>query len=135
MGWSQTTDNALASAACPPDAGRHQPAPADPPYVLGPVTFSGLVDLYYDVNFNHPASGFNQLRNFDLKANQFSLNMVKLTAEHSADPLGFRIDLGFGRSFDTIHATEQAPSIFRYLEQAYVSVKPPKRRRPAARFR
>ena len=57
-----------------------------------------------------------------MKANQFSLNMVKLTAEHSSDPLGFRIDLGFGRAFDTIHAAEQAPNIFRYLEQAYVSV-------------
>jgi hypothetical protein len=94
--------------------------------VLGPVTFSGLVDVYYDLNFNHPASGFNGLRNFDEKGNQFSLNMAKLTAEHSADPLGFRVDLGFGRAFDTIHATEQAPNIFRYLEQAYVSVKPPK---------
>ncbi|MEO8371668.1 MAG: porin [Candidatus Solibacter sp.] len=123
VGWSQTTP-----AASPAPPATQTPAataaPADPPYVLGPVTFSGLVDLYYNVNFNHPASGFNQLRNFDQKANQFSLNLVKLTAEHTPDPLGFRIDLGFGRSFDTIHATEQAPSIFRYLEQAYVSVKP-----------
>jgi len=80
--------------------------------------------MYYNLNFNHPASGFNGLRNFDLKANQFSLNMVKLTAQHDPDPLGFRVDLGFGRAFDTVHAAEQAPNIFRYLEQAYVSVKP-----------
>lgn len=123
MGWSQTSGT---TSPAPPAPSQTPPAPAATPYVLGPVTFSGLLDVYYDLNFNHPASGFNGLRNFDEKANQFSLNMMELTAEHSADPLGFRIDLGFGRAFDTIHATEQAPNIFRYLKQAYVSVKPPK---------
>ena len=50
--------------------------------------------------------------------------MAKLTASHDPDPIGFRFDIGFGRAFDTIHATEQAPEIFRYIEQAYVSWKP-----------
>jgi predicted porin len=68
----------------------------------------------------------NQLRNFDEKANQFSLNMAKLTMLHDPDPVGFRFDLGFGRAFDTIHASEKAPQIFQYIEQAYVSLKPPK---------
>jgi hypothetical protein len=123
LGLAQTTPapTQQPSASAPP-----APAAAPPPYVLGPLTFSGLIDLYYDVNFNHPASGFNQLRNFDLRANQFSLNMAKLVVEHGADPVGFRIDLGFGRAFDTVHAGEQAPNIFRYLEQAYVSLKPEK---------
>lgn len=66
----------------------------------------------------------NQLYNFDVKANQFSLNMAKVSMEHTPDPIGFRVDLGFGRAFDIIHASEKAPEIFRYLEQAYVSVKP-----------
>src|SRR6476659_8615161 len=118
MSWSQTTTT-TSPAPPPTQTPAATTAPADPPYVLGPVTFSGLVDLYYNVNFNHPASGFNGLRTFDLKANTFSLNMVKLTAEHTPDPLGFRLDVGFGRAFDTIHSTEQ-PNIFRYLEQAYV---------------
>jgi hypothetical protein len=109
----------------PADAAAKPPEPP-PQFAIGPVQFSGLVDGYYDVNFNHPASGNNQLRNFDMKANQFSLNMAKVVMEHSADPLGFRLDLGFGRAFDTIHASEKSPDVFRYLEQAYVSLKPPK---------
>jgi len=101
-------------------------APATPEWSVGPINFSGLVDGYYSLNFNHPASRVNSLRNFDVKANQFSLNMAKVTLEHTPDPVGFRVDLGFGRAFDMIHATEKAPEIFRYLEQAYISFKPPK---------
>src|SRR5262245_21256166 len=60
-------------------AGAAAKPPGPPPqFAIGPVQFSGLVDGYYDVNFNHPASGNNQLRNFDMKANQFSLNMAKV---------------------------------------------------------
>lgn len=107
-----------------PDA---QPAPAasaTPEWSVGPINFSGLVDGYYSLNFNHPASRVNNLRNFDVKANQFSLNMAKVTLEHTPDPLGFRVDLGFGRAFDIVHSMEKAPEILRYLEQAFVSFKP-----------
>lgn len=99
-------------------------APAPPTWSVGPIDFSGLVDGYYDFNFNHPASNFNQLYNFDVQANQFSLNMAKLSMSHTADPVGFQVDFGYGRAFDIIHAGEQAPSIFRNVEQAYVSLKP-----------
>jgi putative OmpL-like beta-barrel porin-2 len=105
----------------PPDS---SPAPAPSVWSVGPIDFSGLIDGYYSFNANHPASQNNQLRNFDLKANQFSLNMAKLSLEHLPDPVGFRVDLGFGRAFDLIHSGEQAPEIFRYLEQVYVSLKP-----------
>lgn len=90
----------------------------------GEINFSGLIDGYYSLNFNHPASQTNPLRNFDVKANQFSLNMAKVTLEHPAEPVGFRLDLGFGRAFEIVHATEQAPSVFRNIEQAYISYKP-----------
>jgi hypothetical protein len=99
---------------------------AAPAWSVGEISFSGLVDGYYGVNFNHPASQTNQLRNFDVKANQFSLNMAKLTMEHAADPVGFRVDLGFGKAFDLVHGAETAPSAVRNLEQAYVSLKPAK---------
>jgi hypothetical protein len=99
--------------------------PANPPaWSAGEISFSGLIDGYYSLNFNHPDSMTNQLRNFDVKANQFSLNMAKLTLEHAAEPVGFRLDLGFGRAFDIVHAAEAAPSIFRNIEQAYISYKP-----------
>ena len=104
------------------------PEPAPPTWSAGPIDFSGLVDGYYSFNFNHPSSQFNQLYNFDVKANQFSLNMAKLTVAHSPDPVGFQVDLGFGRAFDIIHASEPstAPSFLRNIEQAYVSLKPAK---------
>jgi hypothetical protein len=90
----------------------------------GEITFSGLVDGYYGMNFNHPQSRVNQLRNFDVKANEFSLSKAKLSMEHAAEPVGFRVDLGFGKAFDMIHGAEMAPSAFRNIEQAYVSLKP-----------
>ncbi len=99
------------------------PASASPEWSVGPVTLSGLIDLYYSLNFNHPASRTNQLRNFDVKANQFSLNMAKLTLEHAPAPAGFRIDLGFGRAFDIVHGSETGPEIFRNIEQAFFSYK------------
>lgn len=103
--------------------------PAPPTWSVGLIDFSGLVDGYYSFNANHPASKTNDLYNFDVKANQFSLNMAKLSMSHTADPVGFQVDLGFGRAFDIIHgqATEKGDlGIFRHLEQAYVTVKPAK---------
>ena len=120
------------STAAPASAPAATPAPQEsapasaPTWSAGPIDFSGLVDFYYLYNANHPASQLNQLYNFDVKANQFSLNMAKLSLSHSPDPVGFQVDFGFGRAFDMIHAGEPstAPSIFRNIEQAYVSLKP-----------
>jgi hypothetical protein len=115
------TDKPAAAADKPADPPK---PPEAPTWSVGPIDFSGLVDGYYALNFNHPASQTNNLYNFDVKANQFSLNMAKLSMEHTADPVGFRVDFGFGRAFDIIHATEKAPSIFKNIEQAFVSLKP-----------
>jgi hypothetical protein len=124
----------LSSLACGQSAPAASPAPAtappqdsvpSPTWSAGPIDFSGLIDGYYSFNFNHPASGFNQLYNFNVRSNEFSLNMAKLSLSHAAGPVGFQVDFGFGRSFDIISAGEKAPQIFRYLEQAYISLKPP----------
>ncbi|MDP9339449.1 MAG: porin [Acidobacteriota bacterium] len=112
-------------------------APASPTWSIGPIDFSGLVDGYYSFNANHPADqgscNFpaacgNQLYNFDVQPNQFSLNMAKLSLSHSPDPIGFQVDFGFGRAFDIVHASEpgNGPAVFRNIEQAYVSLKPAK---------
>ena len=53
----------------PPDAAPPASPPPAPVWSVGPIDFSGLVDAYYSLNFNHPASGNNQLRNFDTSAN------------------------------------------------------------------
>src|SRR6266403_3497189 len=80
-----------------PPAQEPPAAPAPPTWSVGPIDFSGLVDGYYSFNSNHPASRLNQLYNFDDKTNQFSLNMAKVSLSHSPDPVGFQVDLGFGR--------------------------------------
>ena len=120
------------AAAATPAAQQAAPAAAleaaPPTWSVGPIDFSGVVDGYYNFNANHPASQINQLYNFDVKANSFSLNMAKLSMSHSPDPVGFQVDLGFGRAFEIIHASEPdtAPSFLRNIEQAYVSLKPAK---------
>jgi hypothetical protein len=96
-----------------------------PEWSAGPIDFSGLIDGYYSLNFNHPATRNNVIRNFDVRANQFELNMLKLSAEHAADPVGFRVDLGFGRTFELFHATEPLSTpVFRNIMQAYMSFRP-----------
>jgi hypothetical protein len=106
-------------AAAPPAA------PAPPTWSVGPIDFAGLVDGYYTLNFNHPASGNNGLYNFDTKANTFSLNMAKLSLSHATDPVGFQVDFGFGKAFDLINAGEPAFGT-KNIEQAFVSWKPNK---------
>lgn len=101
-----------------------EPPAGMPEWSIGRVSVSGLIDGYYSFGFNHPASQTNQLRNFDVKANQFSLNMAKLTMEHAPEPLGFRMDLGFGRAFDVMHGASQEPGAFRAIQQVFVSYKP-----------
>src|ERR1700736_1280335 len=140
---ASTEKPADASATKSDTAAQQAPAPAPPPapptWSVGPIDFSGLVDGYYSFNANHPAdmgscnfpaACSNQLYNFDVQPNQFSLNMAKLSLSHSPDPVGFQVDFGFGRTFDIIHAAEPAngPAIFRNIEQAYVSFKPAKAR-------
>lgn len=126
LSFAQTPAPATPAQTEPPAA---TPAPATPPatpvWSVGGIDFSGLVDGYYSLNFNHPASLTNQVRNFDVRANQFSLNMAKLSLEHTPDPVGFRVDFGFGRAFEIFHATEPlSSSVFRNIEQAFISFKP-----------
>jgi hypothetical protein len=143
-GWGQTSDQASGDTAATPDTAAQQTpaqvpgapaaqapaaAPAAPPvksiWTVGKVDFSGSADVYYSFNNNHPAGGFNQLYNFDDKTNQFDLNMAKLTANMDPAPLGFRVDIGLGRVFDNLHPYGTPdPGFMRYVEQAYVSVKP-----------
>ena len=105
------------------------PAPAPPPpaptaWKLGGVDVSGMIDGYYSLGFNHPAGNVNGLRNFDDKANQIELNMAALTLDYGPKPVGFHVDVGVGRTFDIISATEKDVSAMRFFKQAYIDVKP-----------
>lgn len=106
-----------------------QTAPATPPPApssdLAGMNVSGLIDGYYSYNANHPpeSDNGNQLRNFDFDANTLTLSMAKLTITRDPNPIGFHLDLGFGKAFTTILSTQPD---FKYLEQAYVSYRPTK---------
>ncbi len=118
-----TTPAADAHADAPAASAAATAPAAAPVWSVGGIDFSGLVDGYYNFNANHPpiSANGNQLRNFDYDANTFSLNMAKLSLSHDPDPVGFRVDFGFGKAFTTILSSEP---FFNNLEQGYVSVKP-----------
>ena len=117
-----------ATPGTPAPAETPAPAPAAPPaksiFTVGKVDFSGSADVYYSWNNNHPNVGFNQLYSFNDKTDQFSLNMAKLSASMDPAPVGFRVDIGLGRMFAVTYPQSPDPGFFRYVEQAYISVKP-----------
>jgi Putative beta-barrel porin-2, OmpL-like. bbp2 len=126
---TQTTTPQSTSSSSPPSSGQTQSdtptaAPDPPPLTFAGIHFAGMVDGYYGWNDNHPASGFNQLYNFNDKTDQWDLNLLKLTASRDPEPIGFRVDIGLGRAFDIIHTQKPSPEFFDYVEQAYVSLKP-----------
>jgi hypothetical protein len=117
-----------AQAPDPPSAAQTQPAsPALPPNSplrqLG-TEFSFMFDGYVDKNFNSPPSGFNGLRNFDVRSDTLHVNMGMITIDHAPAPVGFHLDVGFGETFDIIHSGNRDPNAWKYFKQAYVSVKP-----------
>lgn len=125
---AQTTQ---ASAAAPqaPDSqapAAAAPAAAAPVWSAGPIDFSGEVDAYYNWNFNHPADRANTLFNFNVPANQFSLNFAKIAMSHTADPVGFEFDIGYGDTTKLISAVSSDTGFDQYIEQAYVTFKPMK---------
>jgi hypothetical protein len=125
---TSATPTPAAAPATPPAQAPADTAPAAAPasvWSAGPIDFSGTVDGYYSFNFNHPDSGISQLYNFDDKTNQFYLNLAKLTINHDPDPVGVHLDIGYGRVFDLIQSSTE-PAGTKYLEQAYISLKPPK---------
>jgi hypothetical protein len=122
------TDSTTAAPAAPAAAAA---APAAPTWSVGAVDFSGYVDGYYSYNANRPGQvGYyglgqvNQLYNFDDETDQFSLEAAKLTLNHDPDPVGAHVDILFGRTNAFLHGSGDATD--NYLEQAFISVKPPK---------
>jgi Putative beta-barrel porin-2, OmpL-like. bbp2 len=111
-----------------PAAQAPQPASQDSG-ILGffkEVEVSGFVDGYYSYNFNKPAGRTNVLRNFDVRNNEFALNLAEVVIEKKPDPLnsrlGFRIDLDYGRATDMVHAAEPGGTeTYKVIQQAYGS--------------
>ncbi len=111
FGLSAQTSNAPAAApATAPAATEATPAPAPGPLagitsVLGGVNLTGLADVYYGYNANHPADG-TVTEPFTPYNDQFGLNLVELQLDKPVDktsPLGFRVALGFGEAMTAIN--------------------------------
>jgi len=72
------------------------------------VSLNGFVASSYGYNFNHPPSGTNQFRVFDVADNTFQLDVLELVAQKSASrprDSGFRVDLTFGSSIPPVTAS------------------------------
>jgi hypothetical protein len=115
-------------------------APAAPTWSVGPMDISGFIDGYYSFNANQPDAAshvgvmpgydqINQLYNFNDKTDQFNLSAAKLTLNHDPDPVGAHVDFIYGRTNDLINAAPSNSSSadqLNYIEQAFLSLKPPK---------
>lgn len=119
-----------------PSAAQTANAPAAPPQASAggapaaqqsapAIDISGFVDFYYGYNFNAPATGQAQLRNFDIQHNSFSLNLAEVAFERKPNNEsrgGFRVDLDYGPAAQMVHASEPGgPAVFQNILQAYVS--------------
>jgi hypothetical protein len=124
-----------ASPAPAPTPAPANQAPAASTWSVGPMDISGFIDGYYSYNANRPSDAangqVNDLYNFNDKTDQFNLSAAKLTLNHDPDPVGVRIDLLFGRTNELVNNNYAAPSDpktkdqLNYIEQAYLSLKPP----------
>jgi hypothetical protein len=122
-----------AAQAQPPDnppagqtaAAAVAPAPPPPsPLRRWGTEFSFLFDGYVEESFNNPPSGYNGLRNYDVRSNMPHVSMGMIAIDHSPAPIGFQLDVGFGETFDLIHSGNHDPKAWKYFKQAYVSIKP-----------
>jgi hypothetical protein len=110
-----------AFAQTPAPAPTPEATPAEPPK----VDVTGFVDVYYGYNFNKvdPA-----LRTFDIQHNAFSLSQAEIAFAKGVSedsPVGFRMDLGFGKTADLVAAFEPESNggeIYKHVQQAYVSL-------------
>lgn len=103
------------------------PAAAAPTWSVGGVNISGVIDGYYSWNGNHPGSSTNTFYSFNNSANSFALNLGKITLDHDADPVGFKLEMGFGDTLKVYHAFDPKPADFsKFLLQAYATYKAPK---------
>jgi len=139
MAMSTLTIALMAGAQTPAPAPAPAPAAAPaaaapaPTWSVGPMDVSGFIDGYYSFNFNRPADStgpdgvgglVNQLYNFNDKTDQFNLSAAKLTLNHDPDPIGAHIDFIYGRTNTLVNGGSADQLDF--LEQAFISVKPPK---------
>ncbi len=93
-------------------------------WTIGKVSFTGYLDAYYSLNFNHPATDVNQQHNFDLTANEPALAFAKMSLDYAPSPVGFHFDIGGGDAVTWINSTDPLQNnLMNHMLQAYASVK------------
>jgi hypothetical protein len=114
---------ALLAAIAPPSAAQ-EPAPSPSPEPPK-IDVTGFVDVYYGYNFNGVDPAF---RTFDVQHNAFSLSLAEVAFAKAVTPesrVGFRVDLGFGKTADLVAAYEpesDGKEIYKHIQQAYASL-------------
>lgn len=125
-GFACAQTPAPSPASAPASTPAPAPAPSPKPWHIGPMNITGFADGYYSWNDNHPTNSANgetnDLYNFNTYADQPDLSVGKVTLNHDPAPVGARVDMIFGRTNKLMNA----PGQLEYVEQAYLSVKPPK---------
>jgi hypothetical protein len=101
--------------------------------LLGPTTISGVGDVYYGYNYNHPISNLSGLRYFDGPTDGFGLNLLELIVDKAPDAtstdsrLGYHVSAAYGNAAQAVNCSdianfdlsyESACSSF-YLKEAY----------------
>lgn len=117
-------DQGAQAPTTPPAA---PPADAPPPtaWTYKGFSASGYVDVYYNQNENNPSSRFSQVQALNITANKFSLNSATASFSYDANPIGFRVDVGDGRTYDSYFLSEPKHTDWsRHLLNAYVTLKP-----------
>jgi len=89
------------------------------------MAVTGFIDGYYSYNYNQPTNSangqINDLYNFNNKTDTVDLSAVKLTLNHDPAPFGAHFDFFYGRTNGLVTAGLQGD----YIEQAFLSLKPP----------
>ena len=80
------------------------------------ISFSGYLEGSYTQNFNNPSNGINQLRIFDVNANEFRPNVAKFVLDREADAngtdwerAGFHVKFNAGKDSKFIGGTNLSP--------------------------
>jgi hypothetical protein len=118
-GTPATQPPAPSAPATPP------PAPPATAFSYKGFNFTGWVDAYYSKMFNAPNQEVTQLQAFNLTANKMSLNSATGSFSYDPAPVGFKFDIGYGRTYDSFMISEPKKTDWaRYVINAYASFKP-----------
>jgi hypothetical protein len=126
FGQTQTSSTSAAAPAAPAAAPAEE-APAAPAtaFTYKGFSASGYVDTYYNQNQNNPSSRYSQVQALNITANKLSLNSVTGSFAYDPAPVGFKLDIGYGTTYDSFFLSEPKHTDWsRYLLNAYVTVKP-----------